>query len=90
MRSAAEAKAYAQELHNLMRYAGVSDANLYYGNLRFDVNVSLRPVGAKEFGTRTESKNLNSFRAVAGVVEYETQRQAELLSCGEQVEQETR
>lgn len=90
MRSAAEAKAYAQELYNLMRYAGVSDANLYYGNMRFDVNVSLRPVGGKEFGTRTESKNLNSFRAVAGVVEYETKRQAELLDKGEKIVQETR
>lgn len=90
MRSAAEAKAYAQELYNLMRYAGVSDANLYYGNMRFDVNVSLRPVGSKEFGTRTESKNLNSFRAVAGVVEYETKRQAELLDKGETIVQETR
>lgn len=90
MRSAAEAKAYAQELYNLMRYADVSDANLYYGNMRFDVNVSLRPAGSKEFGTRTESKNLNSFRAVAGVVEYETKRQAELLDRGEKVIQETR
>lgn len=90
MRSAEEAKAYAQELYNLMRFAGVSDADLYYGNMRFDVNVSLRPVGSKEFGTRTESKNLNSFRAVAGVVEYEARRQAELLDAGKQVVQETR
>jgi len=90
MRSADEAKAYAQELYNLMRYAKVSDANLYYGNMRFDVNVSLRPVGSKELGTRSESKNLNSFRAVAGVVEYEAKRQAELLDKGEKVVQETR
>jgi aspartyl-tRNA(Asn)/glutamyl-tRNA(Gln) amidotransferase subunit B len=90
MRSAAEAKAYAQELYNLMRYAGVSDADLYYGNMRFDVNVSLRPVGSTEFGTRTESKNLNSFRAVAGVVEYEAKRQEEILERGEPVIQETR
>ena len=90
MRSAAEAKAYAQELYNLMRYADISDANLYYGNMRFDVNVSLRSVGAKAFGNRTESKNLNSFRAVAGVVEYETKRQAELLDKGEKIVQETR
>ncbi len=90
MRSAAEAKAYAQELYHLMRYAGVSDADLYHGNMRFDVNVSLRPVDSKEFGTRTESKNLNSFRAVAGVVEYEAKRQAELLERGERVVQETR
>ncbi|HUC87171.1 MAG TPA: Asp-tRNA(Asn)/Glu-tRNA(Gln) amidotransferase subunit GatB [Candidatus Saccharimonadales bacterium] len=90
MRSAAEAKTYAQELYNLMRYARVSDADLYYGNMRFDVNVSLRPAGTKEFGTRTESKNLNSFRAVAGVVEYETKRQADLLDRGETIRQETR
>ncbi len=90
MHSAAEAKAYAQELYHLMRYANISDANLYYGNMRFDVNVSLRPVGSKELGTRTESKNLNSFRAVYGVVEHETKRQAELLDRGEKVVQETR
>jgi aspartyl-tRNA(Asn)/glutamyl-tRNA(Gln) amidotransferase subunit B len=90
IRSAEEAKAYAQELYNLMRYAGVSDANLYYGNMRFDVNVSLREVGTDKYGTRTESKNLNSFRAVAGVVEYETKRQAELLDRGEKIVQETR
>lgn len=90
MRSAEQAKAYAQELYNLMRYAGVSDADLYYGNMRFDVNVSLRPAGAKQFGTRTESKNLNSFRAVAGVVEYETKRQSEILDRDEKVVQETR
>ena len=90
MRSAAEAKAYAQEIYHLMRYANVSDADLYYGNMRFDVNVSLRQVGSKELGIRTESKNLNSFRAVAGVVEYETKRQAEILDRGEKVVQETR
>ncbi len=90
IRSAAEAKAYAQELYNLMRYAGVSDADLYYGNMRFDVNVSLRPDGSEEFGTRTETKNLNSFRAVFGVVEYEAKRQAELLDRGERIVQETR
>jgi len=90
MRSAAEAKAYAQELYHVMRYAGVSDADLYYGNMRFDVNVSLRPEGSDKFGTRTESKNLNSFRAVEGVVEYEIKRQSELLDKGQKVVQETR
>jgi len=90
MHSAAEAKAYAQEVYHLMRYARVSDADLYYGNMRFDVNVSLRPVGAKKLGTRTESKNLNSFRAVAGVVDYEIKRQAEILNRGDKVIQETR
>lgn len=90
MRSAEEAKTYAQELYNLMRYADISDADLYYGNMRFDVNVSLRKPGAKEYGTRTESKNLNSFRAVSGVVKYETERQAALLDAGKTVDQETR
>lgn len=90
MRSAAEAKAYAQELYNLMRYAGVSDADLYYGNMRFDVNVSLRTTGSQQLGTRTETKNLNSFRAVAGVVEFEAKRQAEVLDGGNTVVQETR
>lgn len=90
IRSAAEAKAFAGELYNLMRYAGVSDADLYYGNMRFDVNVSVRPAGSTELGTRTETKNLNSFRAVYGVVEYELKRQAELIDSGKPVVQETR
>jgi aspartyl-tRNA(Asn)/glutamyl-tRNA(Gln) amidotransferase subunit B len=90
MRSAAEAKAYAQELHNIVRYAGVSDANLYYGNMRFDVNVSVRLVGAPEFGTRTETKNLNSFKAIERAVEYEVKRQIVLVEEGGKVRQETR
>ena len=90
MRTPAEAKAYAQELHNLARYADVSDANLYYGNMRFDVNVSVRPVGRAEFGTRTETKNLNSFRAIERTVEYEIRRQIVLVEHGDRVRQETR
>ncbi|HSX47965.1 MAG TPA: Asp-tRNA(Asn)/Glu-tRNA(Gln) amidotransferase subunit GatB [Candidatus Nanoarchaeia archaeon] len=90
MRTAAQAKAYAQELYNLVRYADVGHANLYYGNMRFDVNVSLRPVGQKEFGTRTETKNLNSFRAVEKAVEYEIMRQTEVLDRGDKIVQETR
>ncbi|HUD11864.1 MAG TPA: Asp-tRNA(Asn)/Glu-tRNA(Gln) amidotransferase subunit GatB [Candidatus Saccharimonadia bacterium] len=90
MRSAAEAKAYAQELHNLARYAGASDANLYYGNMRFDVNVSVRKKGSDQFGTRTETKNLNSFRAIERTIEYETRRQIVLLEHGDRVRQETR
>ena len=90
LRSPQEAKAYAQEVYNLVRYAGVSDADLYYGNMRFDVNISLRPVGSKEFGTRAEIKNLNSFRAVENAAEYEFKRQAELLDKGEKIVQETR
>lgn len=90
MRSPAQAKAYAQEIYNLMRYADVSYANLYYGNMRFDVNISLRPIGSKEFGTRAEIKNLNSFRAVEKAAEYEVLRQAKRLDAGEKVIQETR
>ena len=90
MRSAAEAKAYAQELYNIVRYAAVSDANLYYGNMRFDVNVSVRPVGQTEFGTRTETKNLNSFKAIERAVEYEVRRQIVLVEGGERIKQETR
>ena len=86
--SPAEAKAYAKELYLLMRYADVSDANLYYGNMRFDVNVSVSKTD--ELGTRTETKNLNSFRSVEKAVEYEAQRQIELLEKGESVVQETR
>jgi aspartyl-tRNA(Asn)/glutamyl-tRNA(Gln) amidotransferase subunit B len=90
MRSAAEAKAYAQELHNLARYSGASDANLYYANMRFDVNVSVRPRGQKDFGTRTETKNLNSFRAIERAVEHEVKRQIVLVEHGDKIRQETR
>ncbi|HEX5743958.1 MAG TPA: Asp-tRNA(Asn)/Glu-tRNA(Gln) amidotransferase subunit GatB [Candidatus Saccharimonadales bacterium] len=86
--TAAEAKAYARELYLRMKYAGVSDADLYYGNMRFDVNVSVSRTGT--LGTRTETKNLNSFRAVEKAVEYEIKRQAELLEKGKAVVQETR
>ncbi|HEY2004420.1 MAG TPA: Asp-tRNA(Asn)/Glu-tRNA(Gln) amidotransferase subunit GatB [Candidatus Saccharimonadia bacterium] len=89
MRSAAEAKAYVQELHNLARYSGASDANLYYGNMRFDVNVSVHKPG-QPFGTRTETKNLNSFRNVERAVEYEVERQIEAVEKGEKIRQETR
>lgn len=90
MRSPQEAKAYAQELYNLARYSGASDANLYYGNMRFDVNVSVRPVGQKEFGTRTETKNMNSFKAIERAAEYEIRRQIVLVEHGEKIKQETR
>lgn len=86
--SAAEAKAYARELWLLMRYADVSDANLYYGNMRFDVNVSVSKTD--QLGVRTETKNLNSFKSVEKAVEYEIDRQIELLEKGEQIVQETR
>ena len=89
MHSAEEAKAYAHELYLLMRYAEVSEANLYYGNMRFDVNVSLSKK-AGELGTRTETKNLNSFKAVQGAVEHEIKRQTEVLDKGGIIAQETR
>jgi aspartyl-tRNA(Asn)/glutamyl-tRNA(Gln) amidotransferase subunit B len=88
MHTAAEAKAYAHELYLRMRYADVSDCNLYYGNMRFDVNVSVSQTD--DLGTRTETKNLNSFRAVEKTVEYETERQIEKLEKGEAIAQETR
>ena len=86
--SAEEAKAYARELYLLMKYAGVSEADLYYGNMRFDVNVSVS--NTSELGNRTETKNLNSFRAVEKSVEYEIKRQTQLLEKGEIIIQETR
>lgn len=86
--SAVEAKAYTRELYLRMRYADVSDCNLYYGNMRFDVNVSVSKTD--EWGTRTETKNINSFRAVEKTVEYEINRQIEVLESGEKVVQETR
>jgi aspartyl-tRNA(Asn)/glutamyl-tRNA(Gln) amidotransferase subunit B len=88
MHSAAEAKAYAKELYLRMKYAKVSDANLYYGNMRFDVNVSVSKTDT--FGIRTETKNLNSFSAVEKTIEYEINRQIEVLEGGSKVVQETR
>lgn len=89
MHSATEAKAYARELYLRVKYAGVSDANLYYGNMRFDVNVSVSTNPAK-LGTRSETKNLNSFRSVEKAIEYEVDRQIELLEKGQTIVQETR
>jgi aspartyl-tRNA(Asn)/glutamyl-tRNA(Gln) amidotransferase subunit B len=88
MHSSAEAKAYARELYLRMKYADVSEANLYYGNMRFDVNVSVSKTDA--LGTRTESKNLNSFRSIEKAVEYEVNRQIEVLEGGGEIVQETR
>jgi aspartyl-tRNA(Asn)/glutamyl-tRNA(Gln) amidotransferase subunit B len=88
MHSAAEAKAYAKELYLRMKYADVSYANLYYGNMRFDVNVSVSKTD--EMGTRTETKNLNSFKSVEKSVLYEVDRQIEELEQGNAIVQETR
>ena len=85
-----EAKAYATELHKLMVYAGVTFGDLYHGNMRFDVNISIAPEDATELGTRAEIKNLNSFRSVERAAEYEFTRQVALLEKGERVVQETR
>lgn len=88
--SPVEAKAYAQELYLLMTYADVTYGDLYHGNMRFDVNLSLSKKGDKTLGTRTETKNLNSFRSVERAAEYEAIRQAEVLDKGDVVVQETR
>ncbi|MFZ3009871.1 MAG: Asp-tRNA(Asn)/Glu-tRNA(Gln) amidotransferase subunit GatB [Candidatus Microsaccharimonas sp.] len=88
--SAAGAKAYATELHRLMTYAGVTLGDLYHGNMRFDVNISVALKGASELGKRAEVKNLNSFRSVEKAAEYECHRQVELLEKGETIVQETR
>lgn len=85
-----EAKAFAAELHKLMTYAGVTHGDLYHGNMRFDVNISVAPEGATELGKRAEVKNLNSFRSVERAAEYEFKRQVALLEAGERVVQETR
>ncbi len=88
--SAAEAREYTKELWRLMTYAGVTFGDLYNGNMRFDVNISLAPEGSDKLGTRAEIKNLNSFRSVERAVEYEIKRQSKLLDKGEKVVQETR
>jgi aspartyl-tRNA(Asn)/glutamyl-tRNA(Gln) amidotransferase subunit B len=87
--SAAEAKAFARELYLLMKYAGVSDVDLYHGNMRFDVNISVSQEEGK-LGKRAEIKNLNSFRSVENAVAYEVDRQIELYEKGQPVLQETR
>lgn len=88
--SAAAARAYATELYRLMTYAGVTLGDLYHGNMRFDVNISVAKKGASELGKRAEVKNLNSFRSVERSAEYEFKRQVDLLEKGEEVVQETR
>lgn len=90
MHSPQEAKAFCAELHKLMVYAGVTFGDLYHGNMRFDVNISVAPAGSNELGKRAEVKNLNSFRSVERAAEYEFKRQVELLEKGERVVQETR
>ena len=90
MRSADEVIAYLEKLRTIVQYLGASDCKLQEGSMRADVNLSVREVGAAEFGTRTEMKNLNSFKAIARAIEGERERQIELIEEGKQVVQETR
>jgi aspartyl-tRNA(Asn)/glutamyl-tRNA(Gln) amidotransferase subunit B len=90
LRSSTEARAYLRKLRAILRSLGVSDADMEKGQLRCDVNVSLRPTGEAKLGTKVEIKNLNSFRAVQRALEYEIERQAAALDAGESIPQETR
>jgi aspartyl-tRNA(Asn)/glutamyl-tRNA(Gln) amidotransferase subunit B len=90
IRSPEEAKAYLEKLKAIMQYCDVSDVRMEQGSLRCDANISLRPYGQKEFGTKAELKNMNSFRGVQRGLEYEQLRQADVLESGGQVVQETR
>lgn len=90
MRSSEEAKNYMEELRNIVRYIGVCDGNLEEGSMRCDANISIMPKGSKEFGTRAEIKNVNSFAALQRAIEYEIERQIEIVEDGGQVVQETR
>ncbi|OGI04554.1 MAG: aspartyl/glutamyl-tRNA amidotransferase subunit B [Candidatus Melainabacteria bacterium GWF2_37_15] len=85
-----QARLYTEELRNIVRYLGVCDGNLEEGSLRCDANVSIRPVGQKEFGTKVEIKNLNSFRALQRALEYEIERQTDEVENGGKIIQETR
>jgi aspartyl-tRNA(Asn)/glutamyl-tRNA(Gln) amidotransferase subunit B len=90
MRSAEEARRFGEELQRIIRYVGASDADMEKGEMRVEANVSIRPKGAKEFGTKVEVKNINSFRNAEKAIEYEVRRQAKVLESGEKVVQETR
>ncbi|SIT68896.1 aspartyl/glutamyl-tRNA(Asn/Gln) amidotransferase subunit B [Ectothiorhodosinus mongolicus] len=90
LRSAKEAVAYMKKLHSLVRYLGICDGNMQEGSFRCDANVSIRRAGSTEFGTRTEIKNLNSFRFVEKAIEYEVERQIDVIEGGGSVVQETR
>jgi aspartyl-tRNA(Asn)/glutamyl-tRNA(Gln) amidotransferase subunit B len=90
LRSAKEAIAYMRKIHQLVRYLGISDGNMQEGSFRCDANVSVRPVGQSELGTRAEIKNLNSFRFVEKAIDYEVERQTDILEQGGAIRQETR
>jgi aspartyl-tRNA(Asn)/glutamyl-tRNA(Gln) amidotransferase subunit B len=90
MRSAEEARAFGEKIRSILEYVGVSDCKMQEGSMRFDVNLSIRPKGQEEFGTRTEMKNLNSFRALERAVQYESKRQIIEIKKGHKIIQETR
>lgn len=90
MRSAKEAVAYARKIHQIVRYLGICDGNMQEGSFRMDANVSVRPRGQEAFGTRAELKNLNSFRFLEKAINFEVERQVELIEAGGEVVQETR
>ena len=90
LRSAKEAVAYLKKLHSIIRYLDISDAIMAQGSMRCDANVSIRPVGQEEFGTRTEIKNINSFKFVERAINYEVQRHKDVLEDGGRIVQETR
>lgn len=90
MRSAEEAKAYVDELKKIIQYIDVSDCKMEEGSLRVDANVSVRPIGQIDFGTRTETKNMNSFKALQRAIDYEIARQIETIESGGTIVQETR
>lgn len=89
IRSVDEAREYVEKLQQIMRYIGVSDCKMQEGSMRCDVNISVRPQGQKEFGTRTEIKNMNSITFMAKAMEYEFERQVDLIEAGGEVQQET-
>ena len=90
MRSPEEAVAYARKIHQIVRWIGISDGNMQEGSFRVDANVSVRPQGEEQFGTRTEIKNINSFRFLDKAIRYEVERQIDVIEGGGQVVQETR
>ena len=90
IRTPKEASAYLQKLRQIVQYLGVSDGNMEEGSLRCDANVSIRPIGSTEYGTRTEIKNMNSFKNVEKAIEYEAQRHREIIENGGTIIQETR
>ena len=90
LRSAAEAAAYMREIHTLVRWLGICDGNMQEGSFRADANVSVRPAGSETLGTRTEIKNLNSFRFLEKAIEFEIDRQIDVLTAGGTIVQETR